>query len=38
MDVFVFVDIGIKDEEMKKLEKELNDLDYVKKVEFLSKE
>ncbi len=31
VDVSVFVDIGTKDEEMKKLEKELNDLDHVKK-------
>ena len=38
VDVSVFVDIGTKDEEMKKLEKELNDLDHVKKVEFSSKE
>lgn len=30
VDVSVFVDIGTKDEEMKKLEKELNDLDHVK--------
>ncbi len=37
VDVSVFVDIGTKDEEMKKLEKELNDLDHVKKSNFQAK-